>query len=57
MLIGKPPIFLVGDHLRDDYFRYLSRRRFLKRAAATGAAALAAASCSIHLAARRPRGH
>jgi sulfoxide reductase catalytic subunit YedY len=43
MLIGKPPDIPSSEITsRDDYFRYLSRRRFLKRAAATGAAALAA---------------
>jgi len=44
MLIGKPPDIPSSEITsREDYFRYLSRRRFLKGAAATaGAAALAA---------------
>ncbi len=43
MLIGKPPDIPSSEITpRDDYFRYLSRRRFLKGAAAAGAAALAA---------------
>jgi sulfoxide reductase catalytic subunit YedY len=43
MLIGKPPDIPSSEITsREDYFRYLSRRRFLKGAAATGATALAA---------------
>jgi sulfoxide reductase catalytic subunit YedY len=43
MLIGKPPDIASSEITsREDYFRYLSRRRFLKGAAATGAAAFAA---------------
>ncbi len=43
MLIGKPPDIPSSEITsRDAYFRYLSRRRFLKTAAAAGAAALAA---------------
>jgi sulfoxide reductase catalytic subunit YedY len=43
MLISKPPDIPSSEITsREDYFRYLSRRRFLKAAAATGAAALAA---------------
>jgi methionine sulfoxide reductase catalytic subunit len=44
MLIGKPPDIPSNEITsRDDYFRYLSRRRFLKGAAAAGAAAMGAA--------------
>ena len=40
MLIGKPPDIPSSEITsRDDYLRYLSRRRFLKGAAAAGAAA------------------
>ena len=44
MLFGKPPDIPSSEITsREEYFRYLSRRRFLKGAAATaGAAALAA---------------
>jgi sulfoxide reductase catalytic subunit YedY len=43
MLIGKPQDIPSSEITsRDDYFRYLSRRRFLKGAAAAGAAALGA---------------
>ncbi len=43
MLIGKPPDIPSSEITsRHAYFRYLTRRRFLKGAAATGAAALAA---------------
>ncbi len=43
MLIGKPSEIPSSEITsRDDYFRYLSRRRFLKSAAAAGAAALGA---------------
>ncbi len=43
MLIGKPPDIPSSEITsRDDYFRFLSRRRFLKGAAAAGAAVLAA---------------
>jgi sulfoxide reductase catalytic subunit YedY len=43
MLIGKPSGIPSSEITpRDAYFRYLTRRRFLKGAAATGAAALAA---------------
>jgi sulfoxide reductase catalytic subunit YedY len=43
MLIGKPPDITSSEITsRDDYYRYLSRRRFLKGAAAAGAAALGA---------------
>ena len=43
MLIGKPPDIPSSEITsRDAYFRYLSRRRFLKGAAAAGVAALAA---------------
>src|SRR5580658_9279536 len=43
MLIVKPPDIPSSEITsREDYFRYLSRRRFLKGAVATGAAALAA---------------
>jgi sulfoxide reductase catalytic subunit YedY len=43
MLIGKPPDIPSSEITsRDAYFRYLTRRRFLKGAAAAGAAALAA---------------
>ena len=56
MLIGKPPVIPSSEITsRDDYFRYLSRRRFLKNAAATGVAALVAdrllqlvAPCPVH---------
>ena len=42
VLIGKPPDISSSEITsRDDYFRYLSRRRFLKGAAASGATALA----------------
>ena len=41
MLIGKSPDITPSEITsRDEYFRYLSRRRFLKGAAAVGAAAL-----------------
>jgi sulfoxide reductase catalytic subunit YedY len=41
MLIGKPPDIPSSEITsRRDYFRYLNRRRFLKGAAAAGAAAL-----------------
>ncbi len=41
MLIGKPPDIPSSEITsRDDYFEYLSRRRFLKAAAAAGVAAL-----------------
>jgi len=41
MHIGKPPGIPSSEITpRDDYFRYLSRRRFLKGAAVVGAAAL-----------------
>ena len=44
MLIGKPPDIPSSEITpRDDYFRYLSRRKFLKGAAAAGAAAVGAA--------------
>jgi methionine sulfoxide reductase catalytic subunit len=44
MLIGKPPDIPSSEITsRDDYFRYLSRRRFLKGAAAAGVAAVGAA--------------
>jgi methionine sulfoxide reductase catalytic subunit len=40
MLIGKPPDIPSSEITsREDYFRYLNRRRFLKTAAAWGAAA------------------
>jgi methionine sulfoxide reductase catalytic subunit len=43
MLIGKPPDIPSSEITsRDAYFRYLSRRRFLKGAAATGVAAIGA---------------
>jgi methionine sulfoxide reductase catalytic subunit len=43
MLIGKSPDIPSSEVTsRDDYFRYLSRRRFLKGAAAAGAGAIAA---------------
>ena len=43
MLIGKPPDIPSSEITsRDAYFRYLSRRRFLKTAAAAGAAVLGA---------------
>ncbi len=43
MLIGKPPDIPSSQITsRDAYFNYLSRRRFLKGVAATGAAALGA---------------
>ena len=43
MLIGKPQDIPSSEITsRDDYFRYLSRRRFLKGAAAAGVAALSA---------------
>ena len=43
MLIGKTSEIPASEITsRDDYFRYLSRRRFLKGAAAAGAAALGA---------------
>jgi methionine sulfoxide reductase catalytic subunit len=43
MLIGKPPDIPSSEITsRDAYFRYLSRRRFLKGAAAAGAAAIGA---------------
>jgi sulfoxide reductase catalytic subunit YedY len=43
MLIGKPPDIPSSEITpRGEYLRYLTRRRFLKGAAATGAAALAA---------------
>jgi sulfoxide reductase catalytic subunit YedY len=44
MIIGKLPDIPSSEITsRDDYFRYLSRRRFLKGAAAAGAGAIAAA--------------
>jgi methionine sulfoxide reductase catalytic subunit len=44
MLIGKLPDIPSSEITsRDDYFRYLSRRRFLKGAAAAGAGTIAAA--------------
>ncbi|MGA2570095.1 MAG: protein-methionine-sulfoxide reductase catalytic subunit MsrP [Terracidiphilus sp.] len=47
MLIGKPPDIPSSEITsRDDYFRYLSRRRFLKGAAAAGAAAVGASRLS-----------
>jgi len=43
MLIGKPPDIASSEITsRDAYFRYLSRRRFLKGAAAAGAVVLGA---------------
>jgi len=43
MLIGKPPDIPSSEITsRDEYYGYLSRRRFLKGAAAAGAAALGA---------------
>ena len=43
MLLGKPSDISSSEITpRDDYFRYLSRRRFLKGIAASGAAALGA---------------
>ena len=43
MLLGKPSEISSSEITsRDDYFRYLSRRRFLKGMAATGAAVLGA---------------
>ncbi len=43
MLLGKPSDIPSSEITpRDDYFRYLSRRRFLKGMAASGAAALGA---------------
>jgi len=43
MLIGKPPDIPSSEITsRDAYFRYLSRRRFFKGAAATGVAAIGA---------------
>ncbi|MEI9967501.1 MAG: twin-arginine translocation signal domain-containing protein [Terracidiphilus sp.] len=42
MLIGKPPDIPSSEIIsRDAYLRYLSRRRFLKGAAAAGVAVLA----------------
>ena len=44
MIIGKPPEISSSEITpRDEYFRYLSRRRFLKGAVAAGAAAAGAA--------------
>ena len=49
MLIGKPPDIPSSEITpRNEYLRYLSRRRFLKSAAAAGVAALAAESLARH---------
>jgi len=53
MIIGKPPDIPSSEiTARDDYFRYVSRRRFLKSAAAAGVAAASASRLAPFLSPR-----